>query len=210
LNSRASPFTRGFSHSSGEISTFAGKLGDSGSATGASLLNRDQPSIRQDGETATCCGLVDIGSVGEFTEAAVDDLHLRRMDRGLGRKTVTARGVCLAAQGVLASAIRLDSTFEPIFSTATSAARQKSVRRPRRRARSRRFRKEIHRRDGSRRRRFASGRSMPPAWPAQRVRMSQPAFCFEFDWRSRPAIPQRRLADTTQRKARCTIAEAKC
>jgi hypothetical protein len=106
--------------------------------------------------------------------------------------------------------IRLDSTFEPIFSTATSAARQKSVRRPRRRARSRRFRKEIHRGDGSRRRRFASGRSMPPAWPAQRVRMSQPAFCFEFDWRSRPAIPQRRLADTTQRKARCTIAEAKC
>jgi hypothetical protein len=67
------------------------------------LLNRDQPSIRQDGETATCCGLVDIGSVGEFTEAAVDDLHLRRMDRGLGRKTVTACGVCLAAQGVLAS-----------------------------------------------------------------------------------------------------------
>jgi hypothetical protein len=117
LNSRASPFTRGFSHSSGEISTFAGKLGDSGSATGASLLNRDQPSIRQDGETATCCGLVDIGSVGEFTEAAVDDLHLRRMDRGLGRKTVTACGVCLAAQGVLASAIRLDSTFEPIFAS---------------------------------------------------------------------------------------------
>jgi hypothetical protein len=81
------------------------------------LLNRDQPSIRQDGETATCCGLVDIGSVGEFTEAAVDDLHLRRMDRGLGRKTVTACGVCLAAQGVLASAIRLDSTFEPIFAS---------------------------------------------------------------------------------------------